>query len=156
MDTATFDARYDELFADLARVCRAVGAGHRAEDVAQEALLYGRERIHGLRDDSKLVPWLRRIAVRAANRERAPLGTGPGVAVFVDRSVDLAIDERRALGKLPLRQRQLVTLVYLAGYRQGEAADMLGLSRGTVAKALWRARCGLARSLADYETGGVR
>ena len=157
MDTATFDARFEELFVDLARVCRAMGAGYQSEDVAQEVLVYGRSKIRELRDDSKLVPWLRRIAVRTASRKRrAFVQLVPEVAMVGGGSVDLALDEQRALGELPLRQRQLVTLVYLEGYRQEEAADMLGISRGTVAKGLWRARCGLARSLANYDPGGTR
>ena len=66
--------------------------------------------------------------------------------------VDLGLDERAALGALSPRQRQLVALVYIAGFRQGEAAEMLAISRGTVARTLWEARCALALALADYRT----
>lgn len=157
MQTARFDARYDELFAELRRLCRALGAGDDAEDVAQEVLVYGRSRLHELRDDEKLVPWLRRIAIRSATRARRArgrdleaidpvrdLGLGP---------IELGLDERAALRALPARQRQLVTLVYFAGYRQEEVAEMLGISRGTVAKTLWEARCALAHALVGYSRG---
>ena len=77
-------------------------------------------------------------------RHAGDLGLGP---------IELALDERMALRALPARQRQLVTLVYFAGYRQEEVAEMLGISRGTVAKTLWEARCTLAHALVDYSRG---
>jgi RNA polymerase sigma factor (sigma-70 family) len=150
-----FDARYDELLRDLRRLCRAVGAGDESEDAAQEALLLGRARLHDLRDESKLVPWLRRIAVRRAARvRRTPAEALDSALAGARANLDLAIDERAAIAALPLRERQMVTLVYVAGYRELEAASMLGVSRGTVAKTLWRARCELARHLADYAEKG--
>jgi RNA polymerase sigma-70 factor (ECF subfamily) len=155
LESSAFDARYGELIADLRRVCLAMGAGSDSEDIAQEVLTYARSRLYQLRDDAKLVAWLRKIAVRSALRRRS---IEPDVVIAADLSVDpdlalvdLGLDERAALAALGPRQRQLVRLVYFSGYRQEEAADMLGISRGTVAKTLWLARRALARSLADYE-----
>jgi len=153
LDIGAFDARYPELLADLSRICRAVGAGPDAEDVAQDALIYARGHLRDLRDDTRLVPWLRRIAVRGAVRRRSR-GAGPRAESFpigMDFAmVELNLDERHAIHRLTERQRQLIAIVYLAGYRQDEAAEMLGISRGTVAKTLWLARRALAHSLADY------
>lgn len=156
LDRGAFDTRYLELLADLRRVCRAMGAGVDAEDVAQEALLDGRSHLHDLRDDSKLLPWLRRIAVRKALRGRQDAARRAQGHEEVRREfefVDLAIDERVAVSRLGSRQRQLVQLVYFAGFRQEETAEMLGISRGTVAKTLWEARRALAHALADYKAG---
>ncbi len=151
-----FDARYAELFADLRRVCLGLGAGSNAEDIAQEALIQGRAKLGDLRDDTKLVPWLRRIAVRGVGRAR----TAPH-AQLIDRSgasewalVDLAADEREAVKRLPTRQRQMVSLVYFLGYGQDDVADMLEVSRGHVARTLWDARVSLATTLADYRKDG--
>jgi DNA-directed RNA polymerase specialized sigma24 family protein len=160
LETSAFDARYAELLADLRRVCRAMGAGPDAEDVAQEVLVYGRSRLDELQDDAKLVPWLRRIAVRSTlrslGRQRDDRGAGD---LLVDPKlalVDLGLDEQAALRGLGSRQQQLVRLVYFGGYRQEEVANMLGISRGTVAKTLWLARRALAHALADYERRGRR
>lgn len=159
MDTAEFDQRYEELFADLRRLCRAMGVGASAEDLAQEVLLYGRSRLGDLRDDQRLVPWLRRIAVRSAARARnAESRTTTTERDWHDEGlgqVELQLDQMHALGQLSRRQRQVVSLCYLLGYRQDEVAEMLGVSRGTVARTLWEARCRLATSLADADSGGA-
>ena len=158
MDTSAFDTMYPELYADLARVCRALGGGHEAEDLAQETLLVGRLRLAELRDDSRLVPWLRRIAVRATLRaRRSRRASSAQEASAVDPAIGLAevfSDERQAIARLSTRQRQFVTLVYFMGYRQEEVAEMMEVSRGTVAKTLWEARATLAHALADYAERG--
>jgi RNA polymerase sigma-70 factor (ECF subfamily) len=159
LETSTFDARYGELLADLRRVCHALGAGPDSEDIAQEVLVYGRSRLHQLRDDAKLRAWLRRMAVRNVLRQRPVQTYRSPTDISVDPDlalVDLGIDERSALAGLGERQRQLVRLVYFSGFRQDEVAEMLGISRGTVAKTLWNARRALARSLADYSTEAGR
>jgi len=157
LNTDAFDDRYEELLADLRRVCRAVGAGDEAEDVAQETLWYARARLSELRDDSRLVPWLRKIAVRHAWRAHGrPVEDLHSVLIAAPTiPVELAIDERRALVALPRREREVVMLVYIAGFREEEVASMLGVSRGTVAKTLWRARCSLSRSLSDYSRSAM-
>ncbi len=163
-----FDARYPELFADICRVCRALGAGGDADDIAQETLIVGRSQLPSLRDEASLLPWLRRIAVRATFRSRrsgrrfwghrAPdLAAGADAtdpcAEFDFDNVEIAVDESQALRALSPRQRQYVALVYFAGYTQEEVAEMLDVARGTVAKTIWEARASLAHSLADYEGG---
>jgi DNA-directed RNA polymerase specialized sigma24 family protein len=155
LNARTFDARYGELLSDLLRVCRSLGAGHDAEDIAQEVLIYGRTHLHALRDDAKLKPWLRRIAVRWTLRHaRDVKSTGDAADVASTLGgVDLLIDERAAISALSPRQRQVVALVYIAGFRQDEVGEMLSISRGTVARTLWDARCSLAAALVDYRTG---
>ena len=148
---ATFDADYPVLFAELTRLCRALGAGSRAEDVAQEAILYGRSHVRELRDPARLRPWLRTIAARAVTRLR-PVDhrTDEGAEVFIPVDADLGIDAARAVATLPLRERQAVVLVYGLGFSNVEAAAMLGISAGTLGASLWKARQRLARELAGY------
>jgi RNA polymerase sigma factor (sigma-70 family) len=146
-----FDASYDALFGELAAFCRALGAGSEAEDIAQETLLAGRRQLAELRDPARLRAWLRRIALRSVMRAHRR----PRVGQIEDRALlpvasDLGLDAGAAIARLPERERLAVVLVYGMGYRQEEAAELLGVRRGTVAASLWKARRQLARDLVDY------
>jgi len=146
-----FDEGYPVLFAELSRLCRALGAGAAAEDAAQEALVYGRTHLGDLRDPTRLRPWLRTIAVRHVSRSRIVRDSiDVADALFLPVDSDLGLDASRAVARLPLRERQAVALVYGLGYRQEDAAEILGLTRGGLAASLWKARRRLARDLADY------
>jgi DNA-directed RNA polymerase specialized sigma24 family protein len=147
----SFDAQYDTLFAELTRLCRALGAADAAEDCAQEALIEGRGRLHQLRDPLALRGWLRVIAVRRVTRQRRrnrPISQQEPSYLPVDP--DLGLDASAAVIRLPQRERVAVVLVHGLGYRQEEAAEMLGITRGTIAASLWKARRKLARDLAPY------
>ena len=153
MDLEGFDSQYGALFGDLSALARALGAGPDAEDVAQEALLEARSHLHQLRDPVKLRPWVRRIAVRGACRarrrhladldaeqiERLPMTELPN------------LDVAAAIAGLPERERVAVTLVFGLGYRQDEAAELMGVAAGTVYSSIWRARRKLARVLAEFD-----
>lgn len=56
------------------------------------------------------------------------------------------------MARLPRRERQAVVLVFGMGYTQEEVGELMGISRGTVAASIWRARQKLARALRDYRT----
>ena len=151
------DLRYTALFVELTRLCRALGAGAHSEDVAQDALLYGRHHIRDLRDPARLRPWLRTIAVRGVARARtAPRDVPSGEPVFVPVDPDLGLDASAAIARLPRRERDIVVLVYGLGYAQEEAAEMLGIRRGTIGASLWKARRRLARDLAAYRREAER
>jgi RNA polymerase sigma-70 factor, ECF subfamily len=153
IDVEGFDSQYGTLFRDLAALARALGAGADAEDVAQEALLHARGHLHQLRDPEKLRFWVRRMAIRGACRarrrhvvdldsphlERLPSADG--------RDPDVAA----AIAGLPERERLAVVLVYGLGYRQDEAAELMGIASGTVYSSVWRAKRKLARLLAVDE-----
>lgn len=153
-----FDASYEALFADLTRVCLALGAGPSAEDFAQDALVYGRKHVDELRDPTRLRAWLRTIAVRSVlrHRSRSKPGDASELVALLPIDPDLGLDASAAVGRLPARERAAVILAYGLGYGQDEVADMLGISRGTVAASLWKARQRLARDLADYRREGDR
>lgn len=146
-----FDADYEVLFADLSRLCRALGAGANSEDAAQEALVYGRAHLKELRDPRRLRAWLRTIAVRGVTRGRSRASTIANADfLFLPVDADLGLDASAAVARLPERERQAVVLVYGLGYSQDEAADMLDITRGGLAASLWKARRRLARDLSDY------
>ena len=151
IDAEGFDAKYEELFGDLVILARSLGAGPDAEDVAQEALVHARGHLHQLRDPDKLRPWVRRMTIRGACRaRRRHLAVGrqdqverlPATQV---RDLDVAA----AIAGLPERERVAVTLVFGLGYRQDEAADLMGVAAGTVYSSIWRARRKMARLLAE-------
>lgn len=147
------DESYLDHFRDLVRLCRALGAGAEAEDIAQEALVYAREHVGELRDPSALRPWVRQIARRAALRhlQRRPVGIRQPALVFVPQDVSLGLDLAQAIARLPQRERQAISLVYGLGYTQQEAAEVLGIARGTIAATLFHARRRLGDLLASTE-----
>jgi RNA polymerase sigma-70 factor (ECF subfamily) len=153
IDAEGFDSRYEELFGDLVALARSLGAGPDAEDVAQEALLHARGHLRELRDPDKLRPWVRRIAVRGACRARRRNYAAGGEDQFekVPAAQVPDVDVAAAIAGLPERERVAVTLVFGLGYRQDEAADLMGVAAGTVYSSIWRARRKLARLLAEDE-----
>jgi RNA polymerase sigma-70 factor (ECF subfamily) len=158
------DAGYDRHFLDLVRLSRALGAGADAEDLAQDAMLYARSHVGQLRDSDRLTGWLRSIAARKTFRllrspRRRQLDWELYAPVGVSGDQDLRLDLAGALHKLPPRERAAITLVYMLGYPEEAAAEVLGIRRGTVAASLSHARGKLATSLIEYERkrgGGSR
>jgi RNA polymerase sigma-70 factor (ECF subfamily) len=151
-----FDDDYSKHFADLAALCRALGAGPGAEDIAQESILHARDRRDQLRDESKAGAWLRRIAARRTFeylRHRRLEESAEPVAAFVPVDPGIAIDVSAAITLLPERERLAIVLVYGLGYEQAEAAGVMEVTRGTVATLLHRARRHLAERLAAYAPG---
>ncbi len=150
------DADYNQLFADLTTLCRALGAGASAEDIAQESILHAREHQDQLRDPDKLRPWLRRIAARRTfehlRRQRDHQSPDDPVVAFLPTDPSLSVDVSAAITRLPERERVVVVLVYALGYEQEEAAAVMNVTRGTVATLLHRARRHLAEHLAAYAT----
>jgi RNA polymerase sigma-70 factor (ECF subfamily) len=154
IDAEGFDARYPALFRDLVALARALGAGPDAEDVAQDALLHARQKLHQLRDPEKLQAWVRTMAVRGAGRARRRRAPSSGADQVERRPlVEFPdVDVTRAIARLPERERVAVTLVFGLGYRQDEAAELMGVAAGTVYSSIWRARRKLARLLAIDES----
>lgn len=149
------DAAYDRHFADLVRLTRALGAGHEAEDLAQEVLIYARSHLGQLRDPEKLTGWLRAIAARKTFGLRSR-GLQLDARVFVPADPDLRMDIASAICRLPKRERAAVTLVYMLGYSEEATAEVLGVRRGTIAASLSHARGKLATWLIEYERGQRR
>jgi RNA polymerase sigma-70 factor (ECF subfamily) len=157
-----FEAAFDELFPRAFALSRRVlGDAAAAEDVAAEALAraYARwPRVSGLayRDG-----WVLRVAANLAVdrlRKRPPvMAPAPMPDAVEAEALRLALSA--ALGALPRRQRQAVALRYLGGLSDGEVAQALGISLGSVKTHVHRGlaalRLSLGRGLEEVVPHGV-
>jgi len=133
--------------------CSRLLGHHDAEDAAQAVFLLLARKAKALSDKADVGPWLHRTAwfvAHTAERERArrsareretasmrsakgPAGTEAAAWEDIAPHVDAAIEA------LPPRYREVVTLCYLEGHTQQEAAAILGKPQGTVASLSSRA-----------------
>jgi RNA polymerase sigma-70 factor (ECF subfamily) len=143
---------------------RVLGNRDLMDDALQEAYLKAFRALPSFRGDSAMASWLYRIVYnscldqlrRTGRRRHAPLEatrerSDPGLdpAEVATRRYDLAA----ALASLPPDMRAAVLLVDAEGMDYREAAEVLGISRGTVASRLNRARAHLRSALADGTEG---
>jgi len=139
-----------------------IGDREEAEDVAQEAFIRAFAALPRLKDPRKFFPWLlaimRRISldrIRARRRRRTQsLGdlpeeiqpsTGSDLEAVEER--DEAIAALRAIGRLPERDRIVLTLRYLLEYEPHRIAEILDEPDGTIRNRIFRALHRLRRLL---------
>ena len=138
-------------------VRRVAGGDDAAWDVAQDVWLRVLRGIGGLRDGTRLRAWLFGIARRALmDRLRHQYATPvdadvdlaalPGDVCSDESEEELAAMERE-LARLPVIEREVLTLFYLRELSLTEVADVLGVPIGTVKSRLFRARRQLRRGL---------
>jgi RNA polymerase sigma-70 factor, ECF subfamily len=124
-----------------------------AEDVVQDAFASALLRWPVLRRYHDPEAWVRMVAFRRAIdhqrrgarqlRALLRLGPPPSLPPLGAEHVDLV----RALGKLPLTQREVLVLHYVAELALERIADELRVPVGTVKSRLARGRSALARQL---------
>ncbi len=146
-DRAAFAAlltrHYDRVFRLAFRL---TGARDRAEDLTQDLCLKLPGKLASYRGGSKFTTWLYRVTVNAAHdarrraETRAKAAEGWGDWEVNRRAADAdrkdALDWlAEAMGALPLDLRDTLALTLDEDMTQAEAADVLGISEGTVA---WR------------------
>jgi RNA polymerase sigma-70 factor (sigma-E family) len=166
------DARVAALFHDhYAGLCRLayliVGERVAAEEVVMDAFLQTFVSWRRIRDLDRAPAYLRRAVVNRSrsrtrrrhieDRSNAVVGTRPDGAGAGASSSQAWDAERHETGRvvgdavrrLPHRQRAAVVLRYYADLSEGDIADTLGCSTGTVKSQLAKARTSLARMLDD-------
>jgi RNA polymerase sigma factor (sigma-70 family) len=155
-DRDAFAALIARHHATLLACCRRM-VGDLAADAAQDAVLTAMLSLDRLRDAAKFGPWLVGIGLNAC---RALLRTRPASLPADDLAPDpaelVAVREvarlvRAAIADLPPGQREAVTLYYLAGLSQAEAAAHLGIPPGAVKTRLHKARATLRTRLKPLE-----
>jgi RNA polymerase sigma factor (sigma-70 family) len=123
-----------------------VGSRERAADAVQEGFARALQHAGGFRAGS-LEAWIWRIVINCArDTVRRPIGHPLPEDVVAAPDVP-SRDLVAAVLALPERRRAVVLLRYVAGLRNTEIADALGIAEGTVAATLSQARDALARVL---------
>ena len=141
-----------------------LGAPYGAAHAFQAAMISAFRRAGTFRGDAAVTTWLHRIVVNACldllRRRAARPATsglapdamdvlalaGPGPAQAADS--DTALDVTAALHTLPPGQRAALVLVDMLGYAVADAAQVLGISEGTVKSRCSRGRARLLPRLA--------
>jgi RNA polymerase sigma-70 factor, ECF subfamily len=168
-DVSAFDRVYaaysGKLFSFLLRLS---GRRETAEDLAQEAWVKLARAAPGLREDTRLGPFLFTIARNAfiSHRRWAMLDLSRIVTMGYEAMSSIAsettpeIEHERAhaialleaaLQRLPIASREVLLLVGVEGLEQEEVAKMLGLSYDALRQRLSRARAQLATTMAKLE-----
>ena len=148
---AFYTAAYGRLVGQLLVV---TGSLQEAEDVVQEAFVRAYGRWHSVRDYDLPEAWVRRVALNLAvsglrrARSRAALLVRLGPAADTAALSIEAVALTQTLRKLPLRDREAITLHHVVGLSVQEIAHQLDVPVGTITARLSRARSALARLLA--------
>jgi len=149
----------------LAVAVRTLGDPEEAADAVQDAVIAAFRRAESFRGDSGVTTWLHRIVVNAALDRMRRRAARPAVACQDDHALDAmanagrpasdpsdssdtAIDVRAALQKLVPEQQAALVLVDMFGYPVADAAQVLGVSAGTVKSRAARGRARLLPRLA--------
>ena len=134
-------------------------------DVLQEVWLRVFRGIGSLREPRTLPVWLYRITRRAAMRYLRETYAEPAIdqsvadldaiEVEIDQRLHFSPDEaehvHRALEKIPLPFREVLTLHFLEDLSVNEVADVIGIPAGTVKSRLYHAKRALREALQNME-----
>jgi RNA polymerase sigma-70 factor, ECF subfamily len=156
-----------EAFAELVRahqrrayaVARAIVLDHHdAEDAVQDGFLHAYRALARFRPGEPFGAWLHRIVANAAldlqrRRKVRTAGVLPETVALPFRdpgeSDELRRQLRAALEQLSERQRWVIVLHDVEGFRHAEIGEMLGIPEGTARSDLHHARAALRRMLSD-------
>lgn len=144
---------------DMARVCHMIcGDADLAQDAAQAAWPIAWRKLGGLRDPEKLRPWLVSVAanearqmVRRQRRDRlvsidvADIGSSQADPAW-RASDDVLV---AAIRRLPVEDRSLIALRYVAGFDATEIGQSLGMSASGVRTRLSRLVARLRTEVGD-------
>jgi RNA polymerase sigma-70 factor (ECF subfamily) len=144
---------------------RLLGQTEDAEDLVQDAFLAALQKIDSFDAERDFAPWFYRILVNRClnarkSRSRRSTVDLPGEVASpiasplleTERS-ELRLQLKRALARLPERQRIIVTMFDLEGFSSPEIADVLEISDGTVRWHLHQARRALRLELEPLQGG---
>jgi RNA polymerase sigma-70 factor, ECF subfamily len=140
-----------------------------AADALQDAMLSAFRRAGSFRGDSAVTTWLHRIVVNACLDRLRRRAARPAVSTGDERlldavasasvpdpssDTDISLDVMAALRRLPYDQQVALVLVDMLGYPVGDAADVLGVSQGTVKSRCARGRAKLLPRLSYLRQAG--
>lgn len=159
-----------EAFSELVRrhqrrayaVARAIVITHEdAEDAVQDAFLHAYRALHRFLPDQAFGAWLHRIVANASlditrRRKVRDADELPEsiASQFRDpaESAELRSRLRDALAQLPARQRSVIVLHDVEGFKHAEIGRLLGIPEGTARSDLHYARSALRRLLDKFRS----
>lgn len=131
-----------------------------ADDLVQETLLKALKNAGQLKNPAAVKGWLTKILANTwydylrRNREAIDLDSLPYEHEVDERDSherqDIVSRIRARIARLPMGQRQVITLIDLSGYSHAEVADILDIPVGTVMSRACRARKALRQAMKDY------
>ena len=149
-----FDAMFAHEYPRVARVVHhVVGDRARAEEITQDAFVELLRHWRTVSTYDRPDLWLRRVAIRKAQRERhrgwrgRELESLAAVSDVVEPPPTPAPEVLQAVRRLPPRQRAVVVLFYFEDRAIGEIAEILEVSESTCWSQLHTARKHLAAAL---------
>jgi RNA polymerase sigma-70 factor (ECF subfamily) len=162
-----FQRHKDRLWAVAIRT---LGDPEEAADALQDAMISAFRRASSFRGDSAVTTWLHRIVVNAAldrmRRRSARPTAGGGDEELLDSLAashspvsdpsgvtDTQLDVMAALRQLVPDQQAALVLVDMLGYSVADAAEVLGVSEGTVKSRAARGRARLLPRLEHLRAG---
>lgn len=165
----SYEALYTAHYGEVLRLCRLLLANHHdAEEVAQEVFLKVYQEFQNVNKTQSMCwkPWLVRVSVNACRDRRRSgwwkwwSGTNEEYqeAKYPNaiKTPEEALLSREIQGRiwgafqdLSARQREVFALRYVDEWSTEEVAEMLGISKGSVKRYLFRAVRHLRRVLGD-------
>jgi RNA polymerase sigma-70 factor (ECF subfamily) len=132
-----------------------------ADDLVQDAMVKALKNARQLKNTAAIKGWLSKILANCwydylrRTRETVDLDNLPYEETSSEgdehEQQDIVSRVRSMINTLPIGQRQVITLVDLAGFSYIEIAGILDIPVGTVMSRISRARKALLTKLADYD-----
>jgi RNA polymerase sigma-70 factor (ECF subfamily) len=132
-----------------------------ADDLVQDAMVKALKNARQLKNTAAIKGWLSKILANCwydylrSTRKTIDLDNLPyeetSSAGDEHEQQDIVSRVRAMIATLPVGQRQVITLVDLAGFSYIEIAEILDIPVGTVMSRISRARNALRTKLADYD-----
>jgi RNA polymerase sigma-70 factor (ECF subfamily) len=143
---------------------RTLGDPEEAADALQDAMISAFRRAGSFRGDAAVTTWLHRIVINASldrlrRKAARPVTSSPDERVLDGLAMghahpdpssqsDVSLDVTAELRRLPHDQQAALVLVDMLGYPVAAAAEILGVSQGTVKSRCARGRARLLPRLA--------
>ena len=132
-----------------------------ADDLVQETMVKALRKANQLKNIDAVKGWLSKILANCwydylrrtremVDIDNLPYEDYPYETDTNDRQ-DIVDRVRAMIARLPVGQRQVITLVDLAGFSYAEISEILEIPIGTVMSRICRARKSLKTALADYD-----
>ncbi len=158
-EAADYEVLVNEHYRHVFATCLGMLANiHDAEDIAQDAVLKGLQRIKSLDNKEQFGPWILRIAknlcidfLRRQKRIRPLLYRQPG---FSQQTKNVNHDFEQAISRLPMELRVPLVMYYFDNRSAKAIAEKLEISHSGVCQRIRMARKQLHKLLTERASNG--